>query len=115
MMDKLKRTIDKILDDVYERLLKTMSNEAEDMIIAEIEDLEQILDLIREEQQAQCGTFWMRGLWGGEDAYICSKCGTSFTGPNRAEMAYNHKYCPKCGSKMDLSAIEFDGDTQSAD
>ena len=115
MIDKLKRTIDKILDDVYERLLKTMSYEAEDMIIAEIEDLEQILDLIREEQQAQCVTFWMRGLWGGEDAYICSKCGTSFTGPNRAEIAYNHKYCPKCGSKTDLSAIEFDGDTWDAD
>ena len=59
MIDKLKRTIDKILDDVYERLLKTMSYEAEDMIIAEIEDLDKILDLIREEQQAQ----WMRGLW----------------------------------------------------
>ena len=115
MMDKLKRTIDKILDDVYERLLKTMSYEAEDMIIAEIEDLNKILDLIRKEQRAQCVTFWMRGLWGGEDAYICSKCGTSFTGPNRAEIAYNHKYCPECGSKMDLSEIEFDGDTWSAD
>ena len=110
-MDKLKRTIDKILDDVYERRLKTMSYEAEDMIIAEIEDLEQILDLIREEQQAQRVAFWMQGHLGGEDAYICSKCGTSFTGPNRAEIAYNHKYCPKCGSKMDLSEIEFDGDT----
>lgn len=58
MMNKLKQTIDKILDDVYERRLKTMSYEAEDMIIAEIEDLDQILDLIREEQQAQCVTFW---------------------------------------------------------
>ena len=107
MMNKLKRTIDKILDDVYERRLKTMSYEAEDMIIAEIEDLEQILDIIREEeQQAQ----WMRGHLGGEDAYVCSKCGAGFTGPNRAEIAYNHKYCPKCGSKMDLSVIEFDGD-----
>ena len=111
MMDKLKRTIDKILDDVYERRLKTMSYEAEDMIIAEIEDLEQILDLIREEREAQCVTFCMRGHLGGEDAYVCSKCGTGFIGPNRAEIAYNHKYCPKCGSKMDLSVIEFDGDT----
>ena len=115
MMDKLKRTIDKILDDVYERLLKTTSDEAEEIIIEEIEDLAQILNLIRKEQRAQRVTFWMRGLWGGEDAYICSKCGTSFTGPNRAEIAYNHKYCPKCGSKMDLSKIEFDGDTWSAD
>lgn len=112
MMDKLKRTIDKILDDVYERRLKTMSYEAEDMIIAETEDLEQILDQIREEERrAQ----WMRGHLGGEDAYVCSKCGAGFTGPNRAEIAYNHQYCPKCGSKMDLSVIEFDGDTWSAD
>ena len=115
MMDKLKRTTDKILDDVYERLLKTMSYEAEDMIIAETEDLDQILDLIREERQAQCVTFWMRGHLGKEDAYVCSNCGAGFTGPNRAEIAYNHKYCPKCGSKMDLSKIEFDGDTWSAD
>ena len=69
MMNKLKRLIDKILDDVYERRLKTMSYEAEDMIIAETEDLEQILDLIREEEQkAQCLAFWERGHLGGEDA-----------------------------------------------
>lgn len=117
MMNKLKQTIDKILDDVYERRLKTMSYEAEDMIIAEIEDLEQILDLIREEeqQQSQCLAFWMRGHLGGEDAYVCSKCGAGFTGSNRAEIAYNHKYCPKCGSKMDLSMVEFDGDTWGVD
>ena len=88
-----------------------MIYEAEDMIITEIDDLHPI----REGRRAQCLTLWMRGHLGGEEAYVCSKCGAGFTGPNRVEIAYNHKYCPKCGSKMDLSVIEFDDDTWSAD
>ena len=115
MMDKLKRTIDKILGDAYERLLGTTTDESENIAKMEIVDLYVILDLIREERRAQCMTFWMRGHLGGEDAYVCSKCGAGFTGPNRAEIAYNHKYCPKCGSKMDLSEIVFDGDTWGVD
>ena len=114
MMNKLKRTIDKMLDDAYERLLGTTTDEGENIAKTEIVDLYVILDLIRDARRSVYAV-WERGHLGGEDAYVCSKCGVGFTGPDRAEIAYSHKYCPECGSKMDLSEIEFDGDTWSAD
>lgn len=113
-MNKLKRTVDIMLDDAYERLLRTTTDEGENIAKTEIADLYVILDLIRD-ARLSASAVWERGYLGGEDAYVCSKCGAGFTGPNRADIAYNHKYCPECGSKMDLSEIVFDGDAWGAD
>ena len=52
MMNKLKRTIDKMLDDAYERLLGTTTDEGENIAKTEIVDLYVILDLIRDARRS---------------------------------------------------------------
>ena len=64
-------------------------------ILKIIEDKIENSELVEQKQDE-----WKHGELCGQQAMLCSLCGTGFTGENAEWISKEHDYCPKCGAKM---------------